>query len=155
MPSGNVRIWWDVSVGAFRMAAPYNAKFLELLKSLVPGSDRSWDDQTKIWTFTERFYGAIKNLLDQVYGATNISVVTRQQAEAAAAAQSAGARAISSNPIDTTILQFFKMLPYDAARKAYIVAAAQLHPDKGGSLDSMSTFNAAWQKLEREFFKKD
>ena len=49
-------------------------------------------------------------------------------------------------PIDQTLADFMKLLPFDAAQSAYRKAAIALHPDKGGSMDSMSKLNVLWTK---------
>lgn len=147
--SGSIRIWWDVSIQAYRISTPYNKSFLDAMKALIPFSDRNWDDTTKVWTVTERFMEPMKQLAEKYYRATAV-VITRQQAEAAQ--QSAPVAKIAS--VDEVILKFFKLLPYDSARKAYLHGANALHPDHGGEMSKMSDFNAAWQRLEQELYGK-
>src|SRR5690242_12916518 len=53
-PTTNVRIWWDTSVNAYRMASPFNRELVDGIKTFIPVSDRSYDPATKIWTFVER-----------------------------------------------------------------------------------------------------
>lgn len=155
MPNA-VNIWWDCDVNAYRMVTPYNENFLALIKQLVPSSDRLWDEPkgSKQWTITERYLENVRQLAERLFK-TQATVVNRAQAEAKRASQStSGAATAKHDPADQAIIKFFRLLPYEAARKAYILGAAQLHPDKGGSLDMMTEFNATWQHIEREVFKK-
>jgi len=157
--SHNVRIWWDTSVNAYRMSSPYNAELVNAVKSFIPGSDRSYDAMSKMWTFTERVYDP----LTQLFAKLDIrpQVMTRQQVEAQAAASAARAQdsangvasASSAKPLDAVMIEFVRLLPYDAARTAYRKAATQLHSDVAGGSDSrMSALNVAWQRIEKEVY---
>lgn len=48
---------------------------------------------------------------------------------------------------------FVRLLPYDAARAAYLVAAKRFHPDHGGDEAKMKDLNEAWEHVER-FYKE-
>lgn len=147
----NVRIWWDASVAAYRMASPYNRDLVESFKKAIPISDRSFDPDTKIWTFVDKQYTNVMNMF-KLLGVTP-TVVTRQQAEAAAQSSSpSGPR--RGTPIAELALEFLRLMPYEATLKAYRVAAMQLHPDRGGSMDKMSALNAAWARLEKELYQQ-
>jgi curved DNA-binding protein CbpA len=50
-------------------------------------------------------------------------------------------------------LEFFRLAGPDAMLKAYRAAALTLHPDRGGSMDVMSSLNAAWDRIQKEVFK--
>lgn len=156
MPTGNVKIWWNVQAQAYNMVTPYDQNFVNTFSLLVPGSDRHWDRDSKTWTFTERFFTPIKDLAEKVFRCT-ATVVTRDMAEKAAAgagSSSSSAASSKSNKIDSVMADFVRLLPYTAARKAWLLACTELHPDKGGSLDKMSSLNAAWQRIEKEFFNQ-
>lgn len=144
----SIRIWWDESVQAYRVVTPYRPQFVDALKQLLPASDRSWDNQTKTWTITERFLGPVQNLAEKAFGA-KATVITKDQAQKASMPPT-----VRSSTVDTVIVEFFKLLPYEALQKAYRQAAMTLHPDRGGNMESMSKLNASWQRLEKEFFNK-
>ena len=147
---GSIKIWWDVTVQAYRMVTPYNANFVEAIKKSIPVSDRQYDPSTKIWTFVEKYCDAMKAVVEQVFH-VKATVVTRLQAEQAQAPPRSGG---ANSPLDSVIIRFFKNLTYDAAQKAYREGALTLHPDRGGSLDKMSQFNADWDRLRKELFQK-
>lgn len=145
---GTVRIWWDPAISAYRMVMPYNKGFLDLLKTLVPVSDRSYESETHIWTFTERFLKPVQELVEKAFG--RATLVDKAQAEAAQQNKSTAPGA----PLDAVIVEFFRLLPQEAARRAYLVASNVMHPDRGGDMEKMSKLNAAWTRLEKELWPK-
>ena len=157
-PQPMIRIWWDTSVTAYRLTSPYSKELVEMLKTKIPGSDRSFDFQSKIWTFTEQWLIPIKGLLTAMQ--FQITVITRAQSEAAATGGTG--RANASSPVrvaslDSVLAQFMRLLPYDAAQSAYRKAALALHPDRaasGGSMEKMQALNVAWTRLEKELYNQ-
>lgn len=148
MANNNSRLWWDASVNAYRMTVPYNATFNELFKNLIPHSDRNWNKDSKVWTITEQYFAATKALIEKTFGPP--IVIDRAAQEKASQPPP-----VKTAPIDNVILQFAKLLPYDAMQKAYRAASMVLHPDRpGGDMDKMSSLNACWTRIEQEFFKK-
>ena len=146
--ASGVKIFWDVNVGAYRMVTPYNPAFVELLKQAMPASDRMWDATSKTWTLTEKYLDKVRALAEQCFHTTAV-VVTRQQSEAASMP-----RTVAASPLDQIIVEFFRLLPYGAAQKAFRQAAMELHPDRGGDISKMSALNAAWQRLEKDLYGK-
>lgn len=162
--SGTVRIWWDVSIQAYRLSSTYSTELAAVLKTQIPVSDRSYDNTTKIWTFTERFLKPIEEFC-KLAGLT-ITLISRQQADAASqgapqAHTSANSGSVNPNNINgnssLTLLchQFMSLLPFDAAQTAFRKAALALHPDRpGGDMEKMSQLNIAWQRLEKDLYKQ-
>jgi hypothetical protein len=145
--SGNVRIWWDVQVQAYRVVTPFNQGFVESLKRLIPISDRAWDKEQRIWTISERFFKPVEDLAKLVF--KDVTSVTKEQAEKATQP-----KVVSQAKIDDVMIAFFKLVPQDCMAQAYKRAAMQLHPDRGGSMEHMSMLNSYWTRLENEFYKK-
>jgi len=104
------------------------------------------DDSTKIWTFTEKWLAPTLALIKLI--GVNPVVITRAQAGASAGASS------SRKPIDAVLLDFVKLLPFDAAQSAYRKAALAFHPDKGGDMARMSALNAAWERIQKEVYQQ-
>jgi hypothetical protein len=151
-PTGNIRIWWDTSVSAYRLVSPFNIDLVNALKTQIPVSDRSYDATTKVWTFVERQLTPLQALLKMLN--LQAVVITRAQAEAAAQqSQTGNAGARSVKPLDTVICEFVRLLPLDAAKTAYRKAAMELHPDKqSGDASKMQALNLAWQRIEKEVY---
>jgi len=144
----NVRVWWDVSVSAYRMSSPFNRELVDAIKAFIPVSDRAYDPTSKIWTFVERQLTPLQQLLTKLN--CNVVVVTRQQAEQAS--QSSPNNAVRGKSIEVIALEFMRVAGADAMLKAYRAAAMTLHPDRGGSMDKMSALNAAWDRLQKEVY---
>lgn len=170
--SQNCRIWWDPSVSAYRLMVPYRTDFPPLFKACIPFGDYSWDSQAKVWTFVEKYYSPVQDLVKKIFGSvTAISRVDWETANAPKAAPSSST-GVNSNAsrspnngyipplnvsilgIDSVIIQFFKMVPYEAMKKAYLGAAMMYHPDRGGDAEAATNLNTLWQKIEKEVFKK-
>jgi hypothetical protein len=149
MTQGQIRIWWDVSVQAYRLTSPYNKELVDSLKAFIPISDRSYDPTSKIWTISERMLTPTVGVLQKLK--LQHVVITRQQAEQASTSSPTTTRGM---PLDVVMKRFLELLPYESARKSYLHASMQMHPDKGGSMDVMTEFNALWQRLEKEVWKQ-
>lgn len=145
----NVKIWWDVSVDAYRMNSPFNKALVDAMHQVIPYSDRSFDRDTKVWTFAEKYLAPLLVLLKTI--GILPSVITRAQAEQAQTSSSSGS-AHKGKPVDAIIVEFVKLVPYDCMLKAYRAAAMQLHPDRGGNMDKMTSLNAAWDRIQKEVY---
>jgi hypothetical protein len=145
---GASKIFWDSNVGAYRMVTPYNAVFVDLLKTTIPASDRLWDPAAKMWTITERCLPGVRELVTKLFRQPP-TVITKEQAQTASQPKS-----VMSSPLDSVIVEFFRLLPFEAAQRAYRHAATVLHPDHGGDMTSMSKLNAAWQRLEKDLYTR-
>lgn len=145
----SVRIWWDDSVSAYRVVAPFNRAFIDTLKLLIPASDRVYDPSSKAWTITERFLKPLQDLVEKAYG-VKATVVTKDQAQSAKMPPT-----VAKSPVEAAIIEFFKLLPREAAEIAYKKGCFTLHPDRGGDMEKMSKFNAAWQRVVKEFYDKN
>ena len=58
-----------------------------------------------------------------------------------------------AHSLEDAIIEFFRLLPFEAAKGAYRLAIKELHPDKGGDPVKAARLNAAWQRIESEIFK--
>lgn len=148
-----IRIWWDTNVAAYRLTSPYSKELVDILKKKIPVSDRSFDPQTKIWTFTEQWLTPLTSLLKAF--SWQATVITRAQAEAASQGQSkTSSSPAKQSKLDDVLVQFVRLLPFEAAQSAYRKAAMLLHPDRGGtgSMEKMQALNVAWTRLEKELY---
>lgn len=144
-----IRIWWDTSVNAYRMTSPYNETLVDAVKKHIPISDRSYDSSTKMWTFIEKHLAPLQNLI-ALCGLKAV-VITRHQAETTTTQQPLLACNVKS--LDVVLLEFVRLLPYEAAKAAYRRAALDLHPDKNnGASDHMTLLNTAWDRISKEVY---
>jgi hypothetical protein len=152
-----ITIVWDSTVSAYRMTSPWIKELKEFMSAQMPHSDRDWDANTKTWTFVEKQLPNVQNLL-KLLGLT-ATVMLRQQVEAAQQQQqqqaNTHAQAVVRNAIEPVVMQFVRTVPYDAMKKAYLLASLALHPDKvGGDGTQQATLNTAWQRIEKEIYGK-
>ena len=149
---GTIRIWWDVDAEAYRMITPFNAAFKALFEQVLPASARSFDYDSKIWTFQEQYLTKVSELVKKLWTVEPV-VVSKEQAQKAS---TAGVGNATTNPLDKVIVDFVRMIPYEAMQQAYRRAAMLMHPDRNpqASMDEMSKMNASWQRLEKELYKK-
>lgn len=148
------KVWWDAPVSAYRAQFPFKQQVVDFLKGNIPHSDRSWEDSTKTWTFTETYFDGTVKFLRLVYGDQEVAVVSRQQYEQAQAPpRSVAVRNADSNTM--MLADFMRLLPYEAAREAYRRAAILLHPDRNkenDAMEKMSKINALWTKIQKEIY---
>jgi hypothetical protein len=153
------QIYWDKSIQAYRLSMKWDKikteKIVEFLKKNIPHSERTYDPETKIWTFTESYLDGTVKLLNVIFGNQDVAVVTKAQVEQAQLPPRNDATQLATgSPLGDTCYQFLKSIPYDAARQAYRKAAQMLHPDvnKQGDLGDMAKVNALWNKIEKEIY---
>lgn len=140
-------IWWDNKLQGYHVQTPYHPQFVEFLKVAVPASDRSYEPVNKTWLFAEKYLDPIKGAAEKFFGQAEVTIVTKQQASASAQAPA------KAQTIDQVMLEFMRLLPFEAAQKAFRAGAMALHPDRGGSMEAMAKLNTLWDRLEKEHYK--
>jgi hypothetical protein len=151
-----VRIWWDgPPVNAYRVSFPYNKELSELLSNKIPISDRSFDGASKTWVIVERQLPLVQTLLNFVRAQVKLTSRADAEAHQAQSRQYANPGASTSRaPIDTAIIEFVRLTPFDAMLRAYRQAQMTLHPDKGGDPDKSARLNAAWDRVRKEVYNQ-
>lgn len=158
------RIWWDQALNSYVLSGAYNSKLVEGLKATIPSGSRDHDPATKFWYFHEQYGEFVRQMAEASFGVGSVSFTSRNVTQQAGSqpgqqAYQAGSRPLSpSSSVATTedaIVAFFGLLTYDAAKRAYLVASATLHPDKPtGDGVKMTKLNELWTRIEKEFFKR-
>jgi len=143
-------VWWDESVMAYRARFPFNKQVVDFLKQAIPHSERSWDQDQKLWTFTEAYLDGTVKFFHIAFGTSEVAVVTKEQTEKAR--QKANTGVVRITGIDSQLVEFMKLIPYEAAKEAYRKAALLLHPDRGGDMEKMAKINALWTKIQKEIY---
>jgi hypothetical protein len=153
------RIYWDIATGSYVVSSPYSEKFVNGMKYVIPSGDREYDGQTKLWYVKEAYGEALKNVAETMFGVGTVSFTSKTVAEQARTQQSYVPPPVTGvilNNTDRNIIAFFKLLPYEGAKTAYLKAAQALHPDKNGGVASekMVELNQLWSQIEREVYKR-
>lgn len=153
--SVKARIWWDPAIQAYRFQGPFKKELLDFLKSHIPSSDRTYDDVSKIWTFTENHLDGVKKLAMLVFGTNGVAILDKASVEAASQSRpSSNTLTVAQhNSLDKACIDFMKTITFEAAQSAYRKASMRLHPDHGGDMESMTKLNSAWMVIEKELFK--
>lgn len=146
-PTSKVRIWWD-RAGFYRVATPYKPGFSEALKACIPGSEKKWDEISKNWCINEGYIKPIQLLCERLWPG-EVQLTSRQEEE-----RKATAAVTPTASLDTIIIQFVKLLPYEAMQAAYRKGAMTLHPDRGGDTEKMAALTAAWTRISKEVYKQ-
>jgi hypothetical protein len=147
-------IFWDVKVQAYQlqMKSDYGRieKTVQFLKQAIPHSDRNWEPTTKTWTFTEKYLDGVQKFCVLIFGAQEVACLTRDKVEGSTRSVSVQ----TTNTLDSALLIFMKLLPFEAAQAAYRRASMTLHPDKGGDMEAMTKLNQAWTRIEKELYRQ-
>ena len=70
---------------------------------------------------------------------------------AAQQAKKTSVERVSKAPFEQVCLDFVKIIPRSVLKKAYLLAANELHPDKnGGDGSKMAALNNLWSRIEQE-----
>ena len=144
-------IFWDVKIQAYQLQMKSDfgkiEKTVQFLKGAIPHSDRNWEPTTKTWTFTEKYLDGVQKFCVLIFGNQEVACLTRDKVEGQSKISVS-----SSNTLDSALLTFMKLLPFEAAQAAYRRASLALHPDRGGDMESMTKLNQAWSKIEKEMY---
>lgn len=57
----------EYEIGFVRVEFPYDADLIDELKELVPGSQRTFDWDTKTWTINDEWWDRAKALIEDHY----------------------------------------------------------------------------------------
>ncbi len=144
------RIWYDTAVDAYVVSSSYNEKLVESLKNIIPSSDRHYDLKTKFWYVKEPYGEFVRKIAETAFGIGSVSFTSKTVAQQT----SSRTTLVKHDSLDKSIAEFFSLLSYDDAKKAYRSASLTLHPDKGGDGLKMSKLIELWRKIEKEIFKK-
>ena len=152
------RIWWDSTIQSYVVSSAFSNKLVEGLKTIIPSSDRQWDDTSKFWYITEPYGAFVKDIAEKCFGVGSVSFTSKTVAQQSQSSQQNQQRqtftSTATTPIDRAIIDFFTLLSYDAAKAAYRRASQELHPDKGGDSEKMTRLNQSWSRIEKEVFHK-
>jgi hypothetical protein len=151
-------ILWDAASQAYTVQVPYDPNFIEFLKAKVPGPQRAWDPDAKVWRVEDSWEKVLIALATELWGAGSVSFrskadVEQELIQLARAQREAFMQALP--PKERACFEFFELCSLDALRAAFRKMAVELHPDKnGGDAERMTRLNTAWSTLEQELSVK-
>jgi hypothetical protein len=153
------RIWWDGNLDAYTVSSSYSEKLVNSLKQFIPAGSRDFDPQTKFWHIKEQYGVFVQQIAEAAFGVGSVSFTSKNVTQQAGSQQAwSGQRNVSTTNPQTTedaLLAFMNLVPYEAAKKCYLVASQTLHPDRPtGDAQKMSRLNELWDRVEKEFYKR-
>ncbi len=163
------RIWWTEQAQAYAVVSGYNKDVVAALKTIIPSGDRDFDPNSKTWYVKEAYGEAIRKIAESAFGIGSVSFTSKTVVEQTRQQQgfSTGARHSASNSYLTpstagttedAVVAFMNLVPFDAAKNCYRLAAQSLHPDKhlddANAGAKMAKLNELWSRVEKEFYKR-
>jgi hypothetical protein len=160
------RIWWVDQAQAYAVVSGYNKDVVAALKTIIPSGDRDFDPNTKTWYVKESYGEAIRKIAESAFGIGSVAFTSKTVAEQAAKQSGFAGHKTASNAYlspqsgttEDALIAFFGLVPFDAAKRCYLLTAQALHPDK--HLDDptagtkMAKLNELWSRIEKEFYKR-
>ena len=144
-----IRIWWDSTLQGYCITSPYAAPFVDAIKSLIPSSDRIFFQDQRMWCFSEKYLAAIISLCEAIWGKGSVVTITKAQSR-----QTTSSAPMAKASLAEVATDFLRVLPYEAAQKAYRHAAMMLHPDRGGDMTRMTQLNTTWERIRKEIYNE-
>lgn len=151
MKPRRIDIWRDR--GVYRARFIYDVDLIDFFRSLPPG-ERVFDHAEKTWNFDAKHLRITLQTARQ-FGFSDVILWPSGQAPPPRGKKKRESKtSFAPEPAGQTsdILEFFRLLPREAAHSAYRRAAAMLHPDAGGSNDKMQKLNALWERIEKAWY---
>src|SRR5207245_10426113 len=101
----------------------------------------------------------LRTLDETAFGIGCVSFTSRNVTQQAGQqrAYSGSTHTLTTNGQSSTedaVVAFMNLVPYDAAKRCFLLAAQTHHPDKGGDAQKMSKLNELWSRIEKEFYKR-
>lgn len=112
--------------GWLKVVTPYNADFVDELKSNIQPSHRQWDPDNKHWLINDLYLEDLVNMCQRHYDEIETDLKE------------------GDTEHENLFTQVFEILPEDSRKNVYRVLALALHPDKGGSEELMKKLNEAF-----------
>lgn len=144
----------------YTIKTKYNPTLITAYK-LIPVSDRSFDEITKEWTVTEKYWPTIEKLLQGLgYGISykdkDPELSPEEQAKYKKLIEEADKQhVIQAKPAETLEalqLKFYALVPAElkglSLQLAYRKAAFLYHPDRNGDADKMAELNVLYSKIK-------
>jgi hypothetical protein len=150
-------LYWDPNIQAYRLKAPFSQALINFLKEHIPHERRDWDPITKEWSFNREYFEPMKIIVEGMWPGSKIltesDVLEYDRKHSKPQGTQPSVISMSSKFVS---LCGIATLPndYREAKRFYIRAITQYHPDKGGDTAKAAELNSAWKIVEKEVFKK-
>ena len=118
------------------MRTPYHTEFLQDFKTLIPGRQRTWNPDDKIWHIRPSAVDDVIALC-KTWFSDNVEVVFCKR--------EGSHQRTDTGPHGVLFVQ--EGAPREVVEAAYKALARLHHPDKGGDTKTMQAINAAYDRI--------
>jgi hypothetical protein len=140
------RIWFDVLEDRYWVSFDYHSAFIEFLKASIPSRARSFDEQSRAWSFGRAYLALVTSEARRYFPDLTVEPEPPRKRERKSKPK---AERIKIKSEDFLLVEFFHAVGIEGARAAYRKAATLAHPDhEGGSDESMKYLNRLMAELE-------
>lgn len=137
--------YWRSS-GRTYIKTPFERRFIEAIKDMIPRHARGYDPDNRVWHCTLEFEDAMLDAAHEYFGGLKEIPAPpephRSQKEKEPPPK-------QQNLVNDPRIVFVNMLTDDALKKAYKAMVVEFHPDRGGKNEDMTALNAIFAEVTR------
>lgn len=148
-----VRIWYDTQLDAYTVSSSYSKAFVDGIKAFIPVGSRDYDPKSHFWYIKEQYVDIVRTMAEKAFGVGTVSFTSKQVSQQSQ--QYTQQYVSQSTPQQALLAEFVELIPYDALKRAYLLACQALHPDRPtGDAQKMSRLNQLWDRIEKEVYRR-
>lgn len=145
MPKFSRPLVWAEN-GWVKCKVPYDPDitpiFVQELKDSIDWRLRQWSSSEKLWMIDPSQWSEIVRVARKYF--KNVDVNEQESKEKD---KEGSKSSFNENPY-TTIANMLRVSSAETLSKVYRILVADLHPDKGGDVETMKRLNIAWDKIK-------
>ena len=155
-----VRIWYDTQLDAYTVSSSYSKAFVDGIKAFIPVGSRDYDPKSHFWYIKEQYVDIVRTMAEKAFGVGTVSFTSKQVSQQSQQytnqyQQASPYQARQATPQQALLAEFVELIPYDALKRAYLLACQALHPDRPtGDAQKMSRLNQLWDRIEKEVYRR-
>lgn len=141
------------SNGRTYIKTPFERRFIEAIKDMIPRHARGYDPDNRVWHCTLEFEDAMLDAAHEYFGGLEeIPAPPDPHRDTPKDPPKNPPKAKDppkQNLVNDPRIVFVNMLTDDALKKAYKAMVVEFHPDRGGKNEDMTALNAIFAEVTR------